>query len=72
MKQIILVTLLFSTSILFGQNYLMDVGQSGFHITGSFSSVEGTNVYGVSPGYTWNGRLSANLNYSRRLEKRVR
>ena len=48
---------------LYGQNYLMNPGQDGAHITGTYSSPSFVSLYGISPGYTWNGRLSVNLNY---------
>lgn len=43
------------------QNYLFNENESGFHVFGQFTSNEGSSLIGISPGYTFNGKLTMGL-----------
>lgn len=62
MKRSILTVLLFLlTFSVFGQNFLFESGQSGAHIGGQIGFGNGSTILGLSPGYTWDGKLTLSL-----------
>ena len=65
LKPIVIILCCFCSFYTFSQNYLMDQGQNGFHLTAGSAWADGARTYGVAPGYSWNGRLTAGfaLNY---------
>lgn len=62
MKNFLLVPLFMVLShFMYSQNYLFDAGQSGFHLGGQITSFDGGSVFGITPGYTSNGKLTTTL-----------
>ncbi|MDQ6482571.1 hypothetical protein [Dyadobacter sp. LHD-138] len=45
----------------FGQNFLLERGQSGAHIGGQLGFGKGSTILGISPGFTWDGKLTLSL-----------
>ena len=55
----------------FAQNYVMDHGESGFH--GSVQLTRGNfeSLLAIQPGYTWNGVLTAGIDFGKGTDKIV-
>ncbi|MDC1029697.1 hypothetical protein OAR07_00240 [Flavobacteriaceae bacterium] len=62
MKKLITLSAIFFTSVsVFAQNYIYDLNQTGFSLEALAGFPEGSNLYGINPSYTWNGRLTAGI-----------
>ena len=62
MRKYILLSTLFCVSLSsYAQNYISDLNQSGFALDALVEFPEDSTVYGISPYYTWDGKLTAGL-----------
>ena len=62
MRKFILLTTLFCVSFSsYAQNYIYDLNQSGFALDASVALPEDSTVYGITPSFTWDGKLTAGV-----------
>lgn len=59
--QMILLVFFIGSSSLCAQSIHFDEGQNGFSLFGQLASNNGSTLVGITPGYTFNGKLSLNL-----------
>lgn len=65
MRHIVTFLFLWISCTGFGQNYLMDNNQSGFHVSGQIALGEKSHIFSITPGYTSKDNLSLYLNIGR-------
>jgi len=61
--------LFLTTSQSFSQNYVMDLDSSGFHGSVQLRSGNFENTIAIQPGYTWNGVLTAGIDFGKGTDK---
>ena len=66
---IFFLVILFSPSLLLGQNYLMDNDQDGLHSSVQISYNSFENYYALQPGYTFDGRLTFGFDIGQNVDR---
>lgn len=62
MKKLLFTTLLCIAAIyVSAQNFLFEDGKSGPHIGGQIGFGKGSTILGLSPGFTWDGKVTLSL-----------